>query len=203
MLLPLSVNLVSVCCINCFKCVVLSSTRIAADGQREWVKVQTQLLRVKVKEVPKMPPEPWRKTAYKLVEHHRFSWGIMTCIVLNTVRFVLTIMLTDSLCRLSLLHVSDPWSFLAVHSLTGGTVRILFRDDAVVCRIPGDRQRFVCAGVYGRSCSQNHRIWDTYLLRLGLEPVLSSQKRQASHAIFLRVCCCRCMIHHAGSTFSS
>lgn len=56
-----------------------------ADGQREWVKIQVQLLHVKVKEVPQLPPEEWRQHVFRFVEHWRFGWSIMACIILNTV----------------------------------------------------------------------------------------------------------------------
>lgn len=54
-------------------------------AQREWGKVQLRLMRISVKEVPKMPRAYWRQPAFHLVQDPRFEWAIMGCIGLNTV----------------------------------------------------------------------------------------------------------------------
>jgi hypothetical protein len=54
------------------------------EEQKHWIKTQQILLRLDPKKIARPPANPSRKKVWTLVMDSRFEWGIMACIVINT-----------------------------------------------------------------------------------------------------------------------
>ena len=54
------------------------------EEQKHWIKTQQILLRLDPRKIARPPNNPNRKKVWMLVMDSRFEWGIMACIVINT-----------------------------------------------------------------------------------------------------------------------
>lgn len=114
-----------------------------ADAQREWVKVQEQLIRVQVKEVPKPPTNKYRRAVFDLVTDARFDWFIMLVIIGNTVSTVPSLVINSggadslSVCPplqlvLSMTYFGMPTSYINFLELLNRIFTYIFTGEAIL-----------------------------------------------------------------------